>query len=604
MEANRSHGVLSRKEFIKITATGAATLCALGVLGGCTTDSTQPAPEANGDQAGTEADIVIRGGVIQTMTAEGDTAEAVALGGNEILYVGSAAGVEAFIGAGTKVLELEGGMVTPGFMDGHIHAPGNWVTTLYEIDLSEGSTIEEYRTIIADFITAHPDDEAYVGNPFMVNAFEQEDGTNPGPNKALLDELCPDKPILLRDVSYHSAWVNSKALELAQVTAETPDPTGGIITKDAEGNPTGYLIDAAADMVAAFVTVEHTDEEYQAAIDKYQQDASRYGLTGITNLSDVDPRFFAELEKKGELNLRMRILPTIIPGTTVEDAVETVQNLKQYDCDLISTGTAKIFSDGVTEGGSAVMLEPYTEAAGKGSDWRGESVWDLQEFTDMVVALDKAGVQVHTHAIGDGAVRHTVDAYERAVQENGERDDRRNTITHVCAVTDEDVQRIADLDIICAMQFLWMYRDSLCELEVNYIGEDRALAMYPVKNMLEAGCFISGASDGPVTGYAPLDEIEVAITRNSPFKGEEDTDMHRWPEQAITPYQALEAYTKNVAFENYMEDQVGTIEVGKKADLVVLDQNILTCDPKAISDTTILYTISDGRIVYTGSEHE
>ena len=126
------------------------------------------------------------------------------------------------------------------------------------------------------------------------------------------------------------------------------------------------------------------------------------------------------------------------------------------------------------------------------------------------------------------------------------------------------------------------------------------MAMYPVKNMLEAGCIVSGASDGPVPPFAPLEEIEVAVTRNSPYPGEEDTDMHRWPEQAITPYQALEAYTKNVAFENFMEDLVGTIEVGKKADLAVLDQNILTCDPKKISDSTVRYTISDGRIVHEG----
>ena len=170
----------------------------------------------------------------------------------------------------------------------------------------------------------------------------------------------------------------------------------------------------------------------------------------------------------------------------------------------------------------------------------------------------------------------------------------------MCAVADEDIKRIADLEVISALQFLWMYRDPLCELEIAYIGEERAMAMYPVKNMLEAGCIVSGASDGPVTPFAPLEEIEVAVTRNSPYPGEEDTDMHRWPEQAITPYQALEAYTKNVAFENFMEDLVGTIEVGKKADLAVLDQNILTCDPKKISDSTVRYTISDGRIVHEG----
>lgn len=603
MDTNQPSNTLSRRKFVKIGATGAATLFILPALSGCGSENSEAQTDEAEGGAGAQqktATLAFRGGTIQTMTSENDVAEALAVDGNEIVYVGDEAGLEAFAGSGTKVIDLEGGMVVPGFMDGHIHAPGDWVTKLYDIYLGDATTVDEYVKIISDFVAAHPEREAYTGNPFMVNAFQLEDGSNPGPNKKLLDEICPDKPILLLDVSHHSAWVNSKALEMANITRDTPDPLGGIITRDEDGEPTGYLIDGAATEVSALVVSEHTDEEYEQAIAKYQEDASRFGLTGITNLSAVDARFFSELEKAGELNLRMRILPTIIPGTDPSEAVKTVKGLARYDSEMISTGTAKMFSDGVTEGGSAVMLEPYNEAAGKGSDWYGESEWDQQEFDAMVAALDKAGVQVHVHAIGDGAVRNTLNAFENAIKENGERADRRYTMTHVCAVADEDIKRIADLEVISALQFLWMYRDPLCELEIAYIGEERAMAMYPVKNMLEAGCIVSGASDGPVTPFAPLEEIEVAVTRNSPYPGEEDTDMHRWPEQAITPYQALEAYTKNVAFENFMEDLVGTIEVGKKADLAVLDQNILTCDPKKISDSTVRYTISDGRIVYEG----
>lgn len=170
----------------------------------------------------------------------------------------------------------------------------------------------------------------------------------------------------------------------------------------------------------------------------------------------------------------------------------------------------------------------------------------------------------------------------------------------MCAITNDDVKRMADLKVIGALQFLWMYGDSLYELERAYIGEDRALAMYPTKQMREAGVVVSGASDAPVTPYVVLDEIEVGVTRNSPFEGEEDTDMHRWSEQGLTAYQMLEAYTKNVAYQNFMEDLVGTVEVGKRADLVVLDQNIVEVDPKKISDSKALYTVSDGRIVYEG----
>ena len=429
MDTNQPSNTLSRRKFVKIGATGAATLFILPALSGCGSENGEAQTDEAEGGAGAQqktATLAFRGGTIQTMTSENDVAEALAVDGNEIVYVGDEAGLEAFVGSGTKVIDLEGGMVVPGFMDGHIHAPGDWVTKLYDIYLGDATTVDEYVKIISDFVAAHPEREAYTGNPFMVNAFQLEDGSNPGPNKKLLDEICPDKPILLLDVSHHSAWVNSKALEMANITRDTPDPLGGIITRDEDGEPTGYLIDGAATEVSALVVSEHTDEEYEQAIAKYQEDASRFGLTGITNLSAVDARFFSELEKAGELNLRMRILPTIIPGTDPSEAVKTVKGLARYDSEMISTGTAKMFSDGVTEGGSAVMLEPYNEAAGKGSDWYGESEWDQQEFDAMVAALDKAGVQVHVHAIGDGAVRNTLNAFENAIKENGERADRRD----------------------------------------------------------------------------------------------------------------------------------------------------------------------------------
>ena len=590
---NNCQTPLSRRAFL---GTAAAAMATVG-LAGCAGNTAQGSA-GSGNASGDAADIVFKNGTVQTMVKEGDTAAAMAVKGNKIVYVGDVAGLDKYIGDKTEVIDLDGGMVTPGFMDGHIHAPGDWLTKLFEIDLSQGSTIKEYKKIIADFIKKHPDDNAYTGHPFMINAFDNEDGTNNGPDKAILDKICDDKPIVLYDVSHHGCWVNSKALELSGINKDTANPQGGEIVRDANGEATGYLKDSAGDLLSEDCFVAHTDKQSKRAFQKYQEAAAQYGITGITNLTALDPKLYAELAKDGKLNLRMRVLPTVTPDMSADEAIESVEKLKKYESDMVSTGTAKIFSDGVTEAGTAVMLEPYTDAAGKGDAWYGESVWDQQAFSDMVVALDKAGIQVHVHAIGDGAVHNTLDAYERAVQENGTRGDRRNTITHICAVTDEDVQRLADLDVVCALQFLWMYHDSLCDLEIAYVGEDRAMKFYPVKTMLEKGCFVSGASDGPVTGYAPLEEIEVAVTRNSPYPEEEDTDMYRWPEQGITAYQALEAYSKNVAFENYMEDKIGTIEEGKLADLVVLDQNILECDPKKISETKVRYTISDGRIVY------
>jgi predicted amidohydrolase YtcJ len=209
--------------------------------------------------------------------------------------------------------------------------------------------------------------------------------------------------------------------------------------------------------------------------------------------------------------------------------------------------------------------------------------------------LEAAGIQVHIHAIGDAAVHQAAVAYEQL-----KNPELRHTITHVCAIADEDLQRMADNDILAALQFVWMYRDMLAELEIAYVGEERAMAFYPTRKMWDAGICITGASDGPVTSFNPLEEMEAGITRNSPHPGEEDTDMYRWPEQALTAYELLQAYTTNVAYQNFCEDMVGSIEVGKKADLVCLDTNILSDDPKTIGEARVLFTISDGRVVFEG----
>ncbi|MDR1033632.1 MAG: amidohydrolase [Bifidobacteriaceae bacterium] len=554
---------------------------------------------------GAPADLVIKNATVQTMVNENDVAQAVAIKGDTIVYVGDNEGVAAFEDKNTQVVDLEGGMLTPGFMDGHIHAPSNWVDRLFGISLEGIYTEKEYLAKIKEFVDANPKSQVYTGAPFMLNAWQQSDGTNPGPQKKGLDDISADKPIIIYDVAHHSIWTNSKGLELGGITRDTPVPVGGAIAKDDAGEPTGYLSDAAADLVTSTVDLALTPEKEQEAVKAFQQEANSYGITGITNIVGAlggeknDSSTYAKLATNKELTLRMRIANTIKPGATPDEAIEIVRNTQKEDSDMVAGGTIKMFYDGVTESGTAFMTEPYLEAAGMGKGWYGEPIWDKATFDNMVAKLDAAGIQVHVHAIGDGAVQATLNSYETAKNANGQRD-ARHTITHECAILDKDIDRLAELNVVSALQFLWMYADPLYELEAAFIGTERALAMYPTKTIIDKGGIITGASDAPVTAYNPLEEIEVGVTRNSPYSGEENTDMHRAANQALTPYQMLEAYTKNVAYENFMEKLVGTIEVGKKADLVALGQNILTVDPKLISDTKVLYTISNGRIVYTG----
>nr|WP_306812506.1 amidohydrolase [Adlercreutzia mucosicola] len=536
------------------------------------------------------------------MVSEGDVASAVAIAGNKIVYVGDDSGIDAFVGDNTQVIDLDGKFVSPGFMDGHIHAPGNWFNSLFQIDLTGLTTNEEYLEATRSFVEAHPDEEGYIGATFMLNAYQLPDGSNPGPKKEDLDAICPDKPILIHDVSYHAAWVNSKALEMAGVTADTPDPEGGLFYRNENGEPSGCVSDAAKGIVFAIMPNTMTNDKLEQALYKFMEEANSYGITGITNITQggfdiID--MYHKVEDEGNLTLRMRVVPTMREDCTFDEVLSVIKSYNDSATDMISSNTVKIFYDGVTESGTAVMLEPYLESTGLGKDWCGTPVWPQEDFNRLVRDFDAEGIQVHVHAMGDGAVHGTLDAYEEARATNGERD-ARHTITHVCAITDEDIQRMADLDVVANLQFLFMYHDALMDLERAYVGDERAMAMYPVKHLAEAGICISGSSDAPVIPFVPLDAIEAGVTRNSPYPGEEDTDMTRWPEQGLTAYQVLEACTKNNAYQNFMDDIIGTVEVGKFADLVVLDTNILEVDAKAISDTRVVYTISDGRIVYEG----
>lgn len=601
MSMSRLDQLLSRRHFvIGSSALAAATLS--GGLWGCASDeplgSTGPSdsPEENA------ADLVLYNGHVQTMVSESEVASAIAIAGNKIVYVGDDSGIDAFVGDTTQVIDLDGKFVSPGFIDGHIHAPGNWFTKLYQIDLTGLSTNEEYLEAIRSFVEAHPDEEGYIGSPFMLNAYQLPDGSNPGPSKEDLDAICPDKPILIHDVSYHAAWVNSKAFEMAGVTADTPDPEGGLFYRNEKGEPSGCVSDAAKGIVFAIMPDTMTNDNLEQAMYKFMEEANSYGITGITNITQggldiID--MYHKVEREGNLTLRMRVVPTMKEGRTYDEVLSTIKSYNDSATDMISSNTVKIFYDGVTERGTAVFLEPYLESTGLGDHWCGEPIWSQEDFTRLVHDFDAEGVQVHVHAMGDGAVHGTLDAFEEARATNGERD-ARHTITHVCAITDEDIQRMADLDVVANLQFLMMYHDDLMDLERAYVGDERAMAMYRTKHMAEAGICISGSSDAPVIPFVPLDAIEAGVTRSSPYPEEEDTDMTRWPEQGLTAYQLLEAYTKNDAYQNFMDDIIGTVEVGKFADLVVLDTNILEADAKAISDARVIYTISDGRIVYEG----
>ena len=466
MSTSHQKQPLSRRRFV-IGSSALAAAAFSGGLWGCASGE-QPGSNATPGSADQNiADIVLRNGHVQTMVSESDVASAVAIAGNKIVYVGDDSGIDAFVGDKTQVIDLDGKFVSPGFIDGHIHAPANWFNALFQIDLTGLTTNEEYLEAIRDFVEAHPDEEGYIGAPFMLNAYQLPDGSNPGPSKEDLDAICPDKPILIHDVSYHAAWVNSKALEMAGVTADTPDPEGGLFYRNEKGEPSGCVSDAAKGIVFAIMPNTMTNDKLKKAMRKFMKEANSYGITGITNITQggldvID--MYHELEDEGNLTLRMNVVPTMKEGRTYDEVLSAIKSYNDSATDMISSNTVKIFYDGVTERGTAVFLEPYQESTGLGDHWCGEPIWSQEDFTRLVHDFDAEGVQVHVHAMGDGAVHGTLDAFEEARATNGKRD-ARHTITHVCAITDEDIQRMADLDVVANLQFLMMYHDDLMDLE-------------------------------------------------------------------------------------------------------------------------------------------
>ena len=364
---------LTRRSFVA----GASVLAAGMLLGGpfgCSAPAEEGAAdtsiEAEAQATGKAADLVFKNGHVQTLVNEGDVAQAVAVRGGDIVYVGDDAGIEAFVGDATKVIDLGGKFLCPGFMDGHLHGPQPYYEELFQIAIPEGTMDnEEYLRIIREFVEAHPDDEVYYGGPFMQNAYLQPDGSNPGPQKEDLDAICSDKPIMIRDVSHHSYWVNSKALEIAGITADTPDPDGGSIVHNAAGQPSGLLTDAAKGLVTSKIEVPYATENMAKAYEAFQEYCHSLGITGLTNinLSGIElihAEALHNMDARGDLHLRQRFLVWGQPGMGYEGIKKKLDAVAAYDSDMFQTGTVKIVYDGVTEGATAVMLEPISTRTG------------------------------------------------------------------------------------------------------------------------------------------------------------------------------------------------------------------------------------------------
>ncbi len=544
------------------------------------------------DDAAEAADIVLQNGRIYTVDESRSWAEAIAVRNGRIAYVGDDAGAEAFVGAQTTVVDLDARLLLPGFQDSHVH-PILAGIQASACDLSGVNDLDGYRRTILEYATANPDVPWILGGGWAMSVF----GPGGAPDKSILDELVPDRPVYLVSQDGHTAWANSVALEIAGIGKDTPDPPDGRIDRDPQsGEAIGSLQEGAADLVERHIP-EITLEDRLGGLRYAVELLNGYGITSIQDAivypADLDA--YKALEAAGELSMRVVGSLWWQRERGMEQIPDHVASRDKYTGGLIDSGTIKIMQDGVMENYTAVMLEPYLVP----SKTRGVPMVDPDRLRDIVAELDRQDFQVHFHAIGDGAVRQTLDAVEEALIENGQRGNRHH-ISHLQMIDPADIPRFRELEVTANFQPLWAYPDEyVTELTIPFIGEERARWMYPIRSVLDSGARVAFGSDWSVSTANPFPQIETAMTRMDVDSNEGDV---LFPEERIDLASALAAFTINAAYINRHDDETGSLEAGKLADFAVLDQNLFEIPAADISETKVLLTVFGGRAVHGSFE--
>lgn len=547
-------------------------------------------------QAGTVADRVFLNANVYTVNPDQPWAEAVAVSDGRIVFVGSGDGARAFVGAGTEVTDLQGQMLLPGFHDSHTHILIGDATD-EECNLLRIDSVAAVEAKLRECTTldGFGEDKWIIGSGWSDWLWSKSE-----PNKAILDELFPDRPVYLGSSFGHNAWVNSRALELAGIHAESRAGPDGIIVRDPEtGEATGALHDAANQIVQKVMptfTVEYEKKRVRTAIDM----AHRFGVTAIIE-PGLDAGLFEPvlaLYDSGKLDLRVVASVSPInwqPGAFDDGVFEFLEQREQWRRPNIDVDSVKIYIDGVPETGTGALLEPYDDA----SLGVGPRFYTQEKLNEYFTRFDALGLQIHVHATGDAGIRMVLDGFEAMRAANGVSDNRHH-MTHLQLIHPDDVPRFAQMDIGATFQTLWAYPDpAAIELDIPMLGEERTNQMYPIGSVHRAGGRINGGSDYFVTSMNPLLAIEVGLTRQSPYTNGDDILN---ADERVDLATMLEAYTINGAYTMKLEQEQGSIEVGKRADFAVLNQNLFKIDPYAISDAYVTMTVFDGRTVYQRTE--
>lgn len=532
------------------------------------------------------ADLVLTHARIETMDAARSLATAAAIREGRFVYVGGVEGLAPFVGPGTQVVDLEGRTAMPGFHDSHVHPVSGGVELLL-CDLNGSRDRAELERRLRGCVERLGDRPWLTGGGWDLTLL-------PGgvADRRTLDDLLPDTPAFLSSADGHSAWVNSKALALAGVGASTPDPEGGRIERDASGAPIGTLRESAADLVGRLVPPT-TDAERLEGLRRAVAMAHRFGITALQEAS-AGPETIAAydaLDRAGELGLHVTVSQHLGPDDPPEKLAELVRRRAEAHGPHVAVTAVKLFADGVIEGGTAALLEPYLGRPGSGIP-----NWSAERLRAAVAALDRERFQIHVHAIGDRAIRESLDALEAAASANPPRD-RRPLLAHVQLIDPAEIPRFRALGVVADIQPLWAFADPyITDLTEPFLGPARSRWLYPFGSLAAAGAPLAAGSDWSVSSMNPWQAIEVALTRRDP---DDNAAGPAWiPDERLDLATMLAAYTIGGAHAAFRERDTGSIEVGKSADLVVLDRDPYRTPAPSLSEVAVLWTLFEGGEVY------
>jgi predicted amidohydrolase YtcJ len=530
------------------------------------------------------ADVMIKGKAIFTGVEDVPGAYCVAIKNEKIIAVDELSNANHYVGENTEVIDAGENLVMPGFHDSHLHLTAGALFTAYSVSLTDAISLQETLNRVADAAQNQSNSDWVIGTGWDHTAWGQEDF----PTKEDLDLVVSDRPVLLLHAEGHYAWVNSKALAIAGITNATPDPEYGTIYKDTTGEPTGMLIETAISLVGEYA-YDFSEAQMEEMVQFFLDHAARYGVTSANDLymSRAHEKLVAydtleEFDNKNKLTVRVHLYPPMCGDLSF------AQNMKaKFTSPSLQVSGVKQFIDGVVTGHTALMLDPYQDKP----DTKGEISYSREELQKWVIEADKEGFQIRFHSIGDGAVRLGLDLFEKAQAVNGKHDSR-HALEHIEVVSPDDLPRFKALGVLASIQ---TYHIALMprESHTHRVSKEKYDYLYPNKTLVDAGAVVPISSDFPIVDLNPLKGIYHAVTRKD--FSLKDTWNER---EKISLPDALRAYTQTAAYTVFRENELGTLEEGKYADITILDRNLFNRPAEEILEAKVERTLMGGRTVF------